>query len=168
MYEALLFSLLCFPSQLLRIIGQKKGAAVTRSDDAPGWRRDYKEPPSEEIKQERNHKFIKVPNLDHLIKARQDAECATKAAVLLSPRASGPAARSRILRVGEIVSWPQWWGWGCGGVGSVRRFARRRGRGKKISLFQFCLPAATVPDNVGFHPLPAGRTPPGGPPIPDW
>lgn len=38
---------------------------------APGWRGDYKELPSEKIKQERNHKFIKVPNSDHLIKRSQ-------------------------------------------------------------------------------------------------
>lgn len=76
---------------------------VARSDDAPGWRGDYKELPSEKIKQERNHKFIKVPNLDHLIKAPKAAECATKAATLLSPHASGHAARSPVFRGCKIV-----------------------------------------------------------------
>lgn len=96
-------SLPCFLPDLFRIIGQKRGAVVARSDDASGWRGDYKELPSEKIKQERNHKFIKVPNLDHLIKARKAAECATKAArfsrlTLLATLLSRPSCRG-----GEMV-----------------------------------------------------------------
>lgn len=67
---------------------------------------DYKELPSEKIKQERNHKFIKVPNLDHLIKARNAAEYATRAATLLF----WPRCRSPVFRGGTIVFRPQWWG----------------------------------------------------------
>lgn len=107
-----------FPARALKTHRREKGAAAARGDDATGWRGDYKEPASDEIKQGRNHKFIKVPNLGHRIKAREAAECATKAATPLSPHAPGHAARSLAPpRGGKRVFCPQW-GRGGGDVGS--------------------------------------------------
>lgn len=106
-----------FPARALKTHRREKGAAAARGDDATGWRGDYKEPPSDEIKQGRNHKFIKVPNLGHLIKAREAAECATKAATPLSCHAPGHAARSPLL--GEVSESSARSGDGAGGyVGS--------------------------------------------------